>query len=102
MLIRYSNFPFFKETRFVDFRDRKALIDKDVTRTDRSHSYFRNDANLDLMRDILMTYLMYDFDLGYVQGMSDFLGPLMIVMDDEVDAFWSFVGLMKRVVRFRN
>lgn len=41
---------------------------------------------------------MYDFDLGYVQGMSDFLGPLMIIMDDEVDAFWTFVGLMKRVV----
>jgi hypothetical protein len=40
---------------------------------------------------------MYDFDLGYVQGMSDFLGPLMVVMEDEVDAFWSFIGLMKRV-----
>lgn len=65
------------------------------------------------MRDILMTYVMYDFDLGkltiwivfvikvflgYVQGMSDFLGPLMVVMEDEVDSFWSFIGLMKRVV----
>ena len=41
---------------------------------------------------------MYDFDLGYVQGMSDFLSPLMVVMDNEVDAFWTFTGLMKRVV----
>ncbi|KAI6224998.1 hypothetical protein M3Y95_00811800 [Aphelenchoides besseyi] len=86
-----------QESRFSDFRDRRALIDKDVTRTDRSHSYFRNDQNLDLMRDILMTYCMYDFDLGYVQGMSDFLAPLMVIMDDEVNAFWTFVGLMKRV-----
>jgi TBC1 domain family member 15 len=87
-----------QESRFADFRDRKALIEKDVQRTDRSHSYFRNEANLELMHDILMTYVMYDFDLGYVQGMSDFLGPLMVVMDDEVDSFWTFVGLMKRVV----
>lgn len=50
------------------------------------------------MRDLLMTYCMYDFDLGYVQGMSDFLAPIMVVMNDEVDAFWAFVGLMKRVV----
>jgi hypothetical protein len=68
-------------------------------RTDRSHSYFRSETNLDLMRDILMTYCMFDFDLGYVQGMSDFLGPLMVIMEDEVDSFWTFVGLMKRVVR---
>ncbi|KAI6183616.1 hypothetical protein M3Y97_00507600 [Aphelenchoides bicaudatus] len=86
-----------QESRFADFRDRKALIEKDVQRTDRSHSYFRNEQNLDLMKDILMTYIMFDFDLGYVQGMSDFLGPIMVIMEDEVDSFWSFVGLMKRV-----
>ena len=36
--------------------------------------------------------------LGYVQGMNDLLSPILIVMENEVDAFWCFVGLMDRMV----
>lgn len=45
-----------------------------------------------------MTYVMYNFDLGYVQGMSDLLSPILFLMDNEVDAFWCFVGFMDKVV----
>lgn len=45
-----------------------------------------------------MTYVMYNFDLGYVQGMSDLLSPLLVQLNDEVDAFWCFVGFMNKVV----
>ena len=52
----------------------------------------------DFYFQILMTYVMYNFDLGYVQGMSDLLAPILFVMGgNEVDAFWCFVGFMKRV-----
>ena len=44
-----------------------------------------------------MTYVMFNFDLGYVQGMSDLLSPILWVMKNEVDAFWCFVGFMDRV-----
>ena len=37
--------------------------------------------------------------LGYVQGMSDMLAPILYVVDNEVDAFWCFAGLMERMVR---
>ena len=47
-----------------------------------------------------MTYGMYNFDLGYVQGMSDLLAPILVVTENEVDAFWCFAGFMDRVVRF--
>ena len=47
-----------------------------------------------------MTYNMLNFDLGYVQGMSDLLAPIMVIMDNEVDAFWCFVGYMNKIVRF--
>ena len=30
--------------------------------------------------------------------MSDLLAPLLVVMDNEVDAFWCFVGYMDMVV----
>uniref|UniRef100_A0A914RH08 Rab-GAP TBC domain-containing protein n=1 Tax=Parascaris equorum TaxID=6256 RepID=A0A914RH08_PAREQ len=29
--------------------------------------------------------------------MSDYLSPLLVVMQNEVDAFWAFVALMERV-----
>ncbi|CAF2374796.1 unnamed protein product [Rotaria sp. Silwood2] len=81
------------------FRERESLIEKDVIRTDRVHEYFQGDKNvhLEVLHDVLMTYNMFNFDLGYVQGMNDLLSPILIVMDDEVDAFWCFVGLMERM-----
>ncbi|XP_046419372.1 TBC1 domain family member 15 isoform X1 [Neodiprion fabricii] len=88
-----------QETRFSDFRDRKSLIEKDVNRTDRTHPYYHGDNNDHLVQlyDILMTYVMYNFDLGYVQGMSDLLSPILCLMDSEVEAFWCFVGFMNKV-----
>lgn len=76
------------------------VIEKDVNRTDRTLPYFSGERNphLILLYDILMTYVMYNFDLGYVQGMSDLLSPILILMSNEVDAFWCFVGFMDKVV----
>uniref|UniRef100_A0A914KWA1 TBC1 domain family member 15 n=3 Tax=Meloidogyne TaxID=189290 RepID=A0A914KWA1_MELIC len=86
-------------SRFSSYRDKKALVEKDVARTDRSHPYFNQSKpkHLELLHDLLMTYCMYDFDLGYVQGMSDFLSVLCVVLRKESDIFWCFVGLMEHV-----
>jgi hypothetical protein len=37
-----------------------------VIRTDRTHEYFEGDKNihLEVLRDVLMTYMMFNFDLG--------------------------------------
>ncbi|KAG2460063.1 TBC15 protein, partial [Polypterus senegalus] len=76
------------------------LTEKDVNRTDRTNTFYEGTDNpgLLLLHDILMTYCMYDFDLGYVQGMSDLLSPILYVMENEVDAFWCFVSFMDQVV----
>lgn len=85
--------------RFTKFRERKGLIDKDVVRTDRSVAFFDGDdnPNVHLLRDILLTYSFYNFDLGYCQGMSDLLSPILSVMEDESESFWCFVALMERL-----
>ncbi|PAV59940.1 hypothetical protein WR25_17397 [Diploscapter pachys] len=88
-----------QESRFFKYSKRKGLVEKDVARTDRTVPYFQGDENpnLKVLQDMLMTYVMYNFDLGYVQGMSDFAAPILYVMNDEIDAFWCFVGLMQRI-----
>jgi hypothetical protein len=85
--------------RFTKYRERKGLIDKDVVRTDRAFEYYEGDDNLHVnsMRDILLTYSFYNFDLGYCQGMSDYLSPILFVMEDESESFWCFVALMERL-----
>lgn len=44
-------------------------VDKDVSRTDSSHPFFKghNNSNVETLRSILLTYSMYNFDLGYCQ-----------------------------------
>uniref|UniRef100_A0AAY4BKC9 TBC1 domain family member 15 n=1 Tax=Denticeps clupeoides TaxID=299321 RepID=A0AAY4BKC9_9TELE len=85
-----------QEKRNSRLRDYRSLIEKDVNRTDRTNSFYEGEGNpgLILLHDVLMTYCMYDFDLGYVQGMSDLLSPILYVMENEVDAFWCFTSFM--------
>ncbi|XP_077034941.1 TBC1 domain family member 15 isoform X3 [Agelaius phoeniceus] len=89
-----------QEKRNSRLRDYRSLIEKDVNRTDRTNKFYEGEDNpgLILLHDILMTYCMYDFDLGYVQGMSDLLSPVLYVMENEVDAFWCFVSYMDQMV----
>nr|XP_046251309.1 TBC1 domain family member 15 isoform X1 [Scatophagus argus] len=88
-----------QEKRNSRLRDYRSLIEKDVNRTDRTNRFYEGIDNpgLVLLHDILMTYCMYDFDLGYVQGMSDLLSPILYVMENEVDAFWCFVSFMDQM-----
>ncbi|XP_032894073.1 TBC1 domain family member 15 [Amblyraja radiata] len=88
-----------QEKRNTRLKDYRSLIEKDVNRTDRTNPFYEGQENpgLILLHDILMTYCMYDFDLGYVQGMSDLLSPILYVMENEVDAFWCFVAFIEQM-----
>uniref|UniRef100_A0A1D1YE98 GTPase-activating protein GYP7 n=1 Tax=Anthurium amnicola TaxID=1678845 RepID=A0A1D1YE98_9ARAE len=45
---------------------------------------------------VLEVYAIYDPEIGYCQGMSDLLSPIVAVMEDDTEAFWCFVGFMKK------
>ncbi|XP_058086076.1 rab GTPase-activating protein 22-like isoform X2 [Magnolia sinica] len=45
---------------------------------------------------ILEAYAMYDPEIGYCQGMSDLLSPIIAVMEEDYEAFWCFVGFMRK------
>ncbi|KAH8550144.1 putative GTPase activating protein [Umbelopsis sp. PMI_123] len=94
-----------------DFCEQKHRIDKDVHRTDRSVNLFASENlpnpgssmytstnhHMEVVKDILCTYNVYNTDLGYVQGMSDLLTPVYAVVVEEELAFWAFVGFMDRM-----
>ncbi|CAJ0944974.1 unnamed protein product [Ranitomeya imitator] len=88
-----------QEKRNSLLRGYRSLIERDVSRTDRNNKFYEGNDNpgLGLLNDALMTYCMYNFDLGYVQGMSDLLSPILYVIQNEVDAFWCFTGFMEMV-----
>ncbi|KAG6636451.1 rab GTPase-activating protein 22-like [Carya illinoinensis] len=45
---------------------------------------------------ILEAYAIYDPEIGYCQGMSDLLAPIITVFEEDHEAFWCFVGFMKK------
>ncbi|KAL8163981.1 UNVERIFIED_CONTAM: hypothetical protein K2H54_042828 [Gekko kuhli] len=79
---------------------RKALrdIDADIPRTDRHRTFFQREGLVKLLylRDILVTYAAFHQDIGYCQGMNDFASRFLETLDNETDAFWCFVGYMRR------
>lgn len=102
MKLQWTSLSNIQEKNFSGYRDRRCQIEKDVKRTDRNMDFYTgdNNPNVDRLQEILLTYVMYNFDIGYVQGMSDLLSPILSLIDDEAASFWCFVGFMEKV--FRN
>ncbi|XP_034942229.1 TBC1 domain family member 16 [Chelonus insularis] len=82
------------------WRNVVCIVEKDVVRTDRANPYYagENNPNIQVMKNILLNYAVYNAQLGYTQGMSDLLAPLLVELNSEIDAFWCFAGLMQRSV----
>ncbi|KAK7312892.1 hypothetical protein VNO77_37122 [Canavalia gladiata] len=72
-------------------------IGLDVNRTDRTLVFYEKKENLAKLWDILAVYARMDTDVGYCQGMSDLCSPMIILLNDEADAFWCFERLMRRL-----
>ncbi|KAK6169034.1 hypothetical protein SNE40_020163 [Patella caerulea] len=78
----------------------QCTVEKDVVRTDRSHRYFRgeNNPNIEILKNILLNYATAHPQMGYTQGMSDLLAPILAEIQHEVYAYWCFEGLMQRTI----
>lgn len=98
------------------WKDQLSRIEKDVLRTDRHLPMFAQseiphpdpesrfassgaNPHLEQLKDILVTYNEYNVNLGYVQGMTDLLSPLYVVLQDDSLAFIAFCEFMKRMER---
>ncbi|XP_011095343.1 TBC1 domain family member 15 isoform X1 [Sesamum indicum] len=72
-------------------------IGLDVVRTDRTLVFYEKQEHLSKLWDILAVYAWFDADVGYCQGMSDLCSPMIMLLEDEADAFWCFERMMRRL-----
>ncbi|PHT35432.1 hypothetical protein CQW23_23132 [Capsicum baccatum] len=85
------------DKRVIEWKLSLHQIGLDVARTDRSLVFYEKQENLSKLWDILSVYAWFDKDVNYCQGMSDLCSPMIILLDDEADAFWCFERLMRRL-----
>lgn len=82
----------------ICFRDHKSLVEKDVARTDRTRPFFhgQNNPNLQVLHDILLTYVFYNFNLGESSSillrMICLLGGVMMWCSDLVRYVSSWIS----------
>ncbi|KAL6205547.1 hypothetical protein ACLB2K_022805 [Fragaria x ananassa] len=86
-----------KDKKIIQWLLTLHQIGLDVVRTDRTLVFYEKQENLSKLWDILAVYAWIDTDVGYCQGMSDLCSPMIILLDDEADAFWCFERLMRRL-----
>ncbi|XP_058197168.1 rab GTPase-activating protein 22-like isoform X8 [Rhododendron vialii] len=72
-------------------------IGLDVIRTDRALVFYESEANQAKLWNVLAVYAWVDHSIGYVQGMNDICSPMVILMENEADAFWCFERAMRRL-----
>ncbi|XVE72902.1 hypothetical protein DITRI_Ditri11bG0075500 [Diplodiscus trichospermus] len=72
-------------------------IGLDVVRTDRALTFYENETNQAKLWDVLAIYSWVDDDISYVQGMNDICSPMIILFENEADAFWCFERAMRRL-----
>ncbi|CAK8676857.1 unnamed protein product [Clavelina lepadiformis] len=85
-----------------EVRQISNMVWKDVLRTDRSHPFFDgpdDNPNTIALMNILTTFALTHPKVSYCQGMSDLVSPILMVMNNEAQAYICFCAIM---IRLRN
>ncbi|XP_059297829.1 rab GTPase-activating protein 22-like isoform X1 [Lycium ferocissimum] len=85
------------DKKVVQWKLNLSQIGLDVVRTDRFLLFYENQANQAKLWDVLAVYAWMDKDIGYVQGMTDICSPMVILLENEADAFWCFERVMRKL-----
>ncbi|XP_076921466.1 rab GTPase-activating protein 22-like [Bidens hawaiensis] len=85
------------DKKIIQWKLNLHQIGLDVVRTDRTLVFYEKQENLSKLWDVLSVYAWFDKEVGYGQGMSDLCSPMIMLLEDEADAFWCFERLMRRL-----
>ncbi|XP_074359043.1 uncharacterized protein LOC141698269 isoform X1 [Apium graveolens] len=85
------------EKEVIQWKLSLSQIGLDVVRTDRTLVFYESEANQARLWEVLAVYSWLDNKIGYVQGMNDICSPMIILLEDDADAFWCYEHAMRRV-----
>ncbi|KAF8089947.1 hypothetical protein N665_0493s0008 [Sinapis alba] len=92
------------DTEWFPYSPSQALVSEDKARRaavavslkDYSHLEPWKIFHASRLVAVLEAYALHDPEIGYCQGMSDLLSPILSVIPEDHEAFWCFVGFMKK------
>ncbi|KAM7258200.1 hypothetical protein ACFE04_013941 [Oxalis oulophora] len=85
------------DNKVIQWKILLPQIGLDVVRTDQALIFYQTETNQARLWDILSVYAWVDYDIGYMQGMNDICSPMIILFENDADAYWCFNHAMRRV-----
>ncbi|XP_074268617.1 uncharacterized protein LOC141591988 isoform X1 [Silene latifolia] len=85
------------QKKVIQWKQVLPQIGLDVVRTDQALVFYQNEINQAKLWNILAVYAWLDSDISYVQGMNDICSPMVILLENEADAYWCFERAMRRL-----
>ena len=70
----------------------------DLKRTFPEEDINKNEKFLEKLKNILVCYSIRNSTVGYCQGMNFIGGTLLLIMENEEQAFWVFIQIMERIL----
>lgn len=70
-------------------------IEKDIYRTHSDSPTFSKNINfIKMLKEVLISYSVYDIEIGYVQGLNMIAGVLLFHIKSAEQTFWTLVEMM--------
>lgn len=85
------------EKKVIKWKQVLPQIGLDVVRTDQPLVFYQTESNQAKLWNVLSIYAWLDSDISYVQGMNDICSPMVILLENEADAYWCFERAMRRL-----
>ncbi|XP_048503726.1 uncharacterized protein LOC104899193 isoform X3 [Beta vulgaris subsp. vulgaris] len=85
------------EKKVIQWKQVLPQIGLDVVRTDQPLVFYQTESNQAKLWNVLSIYAWVDSDISYVQGMNDICSPMVILLENEADAYWCFERAMRRL-----
>ena len=70
----------------------------DLKRTFLEEDINKNDKFLEKLKNILVCYSIRNSTVGYCQGMNFIGGTILLIMENEEQAFWVFIQILERIL----
>ena len=70
----------------------------DIKRTFPQEKLCMEKKFLERLKNILMCYSIRNSSVGYCQGMNFIVGRLLLIMDNEEQAFWIFIQIIEKIL----